>query len=235
MFSKRRHVLRLYTESITDEFIISNTQNKHLLNVLRLTVGSKFIAFNPNEGEWICEICSVSNKQVVAKRITCTRTYYPSQKLYIAFGIIKPDKMRFIIEKCTELGTTEFFPLITEYTQFRNINISKLKRIATQASEQSERIDVPVIHEPIKLLNLIESLSHNVVWLSAIEHLDCVNYKHQINNNVGFIVGPEGGFSDSERSLLASRTVPISLGCNILRAETACIACACLATYFKTF
>lgn len=229
MFAKHRHIPRLYVQPITEKFTVSDAQSRHLVNVFRLTTGSNFIAFNPNDGEWECEIISITKKQVVAKRIIRTRTCSYASKLYIAFGIIKPDNMRLIVEKCTELGTTEFFPLITEYTQYRNINISKFQAIAIQASEQSERIDVPVIHEPVLLPVFVEKLPPDVIWLSALERSGKAIYRHH-SDNVGFIIGSEGGFSDAERLLLAKKTEPISLGNNILRTETACIACACLAT-----
>lgn len=229
MLLKHRHIPRLYIVSITDEFCIKGDDANHL-NVFRLRVGNNFFAFNSNDGEWICEIVSITKKQVIAKRITHNRSYYPTSKLYIAFGIIKPDNMKLIIEKCTELGTTEFFPLTTDYSQYKNINISKLQTIATHASEQSERMDIPVIHNPIPLPVFVENLPSDVIWMSAIERFTNTTWQCPVGN-VGFIVGTEGGFSDLERSLLIAKTVPVSLGKNILRAETACITCACLAMY----
>lgn len=225
-----KHIPRIYIKQLADVFNLNEFQSNHLVNVFRLKIDDRFVGFNQIDGEWECTLQSVNKKSTVAKRISLIRTFEPKSKLYIAFGIIKPDNVRLIIEKCTELGVTEFFPLITDYTQCRNINIDKLQMVAIQASEQSERLDIPVIHEPMLLKNFIGHLPEGVTWMTALERFDGTK-SVCLNGDVGFIIGAEGGFSDHERALLTVKTIPISLGTNILRAETACITCACLHQY----
>lgn len=226
MHFSHRHIPRLYVASITEQFNLNAMQTNHLVSVFRLRVGDKFIAFNPKDGEWECKLNSISKKLVTANRISLIKLYQSRNKLYIAFGIIKPDNIKLIIEKCTELGTTEFFPLIAEYTQYKNINIEKLQTIAIQAVEQSEHMELPVIHTPMHLTDFVKQLPDDVVWMTALERSHYA--KAEYSGNAGFIIGPEGGFSNEECNLLASKTQPISLGEYILRTETACIACACL-------
>ncbi len=222
-----KHIPRLYIERLDCVFNLNEFQTNHLINVFRSKIGDKFIGFNETNGEWECELTSINKKSVIAKRISHIRSFVPKNKLCIAFGIIKPDNVRLIIEKCTELGTTEFFPLITDYTQFRVINIDKLQKVAIHASEQSERLDVPVINKPTLLNDFLKQLPSCITWLSALERFDGTK-SICLNGDVGFIIGAEGGFSDNERTLLIAKTIPISLGANILRTETACIACACM-------
>lgn len=232
MVTSHKHIPRIYVVQLNDVFNLNEFQVNHLVNVFRLNVGDKFIGFNQSAGEWECVIQSASKKLVTAERVLLKRTFKHRSKLCIAFGIIKPDNVRLIIEKCTELGATEFFPLGTNYTQRKDININKLKTVATQASEQSERIDIPIIHDPMTLKNFVEHLPTGITWMTALERFNGTK-PACLNGDIGFIVGSEGGFSDNERKLLVNKTTPISLGKNILRTETACITCACLYNFFN--
>ena len=136
-----------------------------------------------------------------------------------------------VIEKCTELGVTDYYILRSEYTNARN-DIEKLQRIAISASEQSERLDVPAIHEEQRLNEFITNLPDEYMWFSAIERDDEAISILDIspeNQNIGFIVGPEGGFSGAEKLLLQRYTTPIRLSHNILKTETSAMICCAIA------
>ena len=217
-----RHRARVYCASISEQFALSEAKAHHLSKVLRLKPGDKFLAFNNIDGEWLCEIVE-NSKTLTARKLSLNREpILPSNRFALAFCLIKPDNTRLVIEKCTELGVTDFYPLISDYTQLRTANLEKLRTIAEAAVEQSERIELPTIHDISKLSNFLLKLPAEFYWYSAIERYNSdviQNYK----SPPGFIVGPEGGFSPEEKKLLLQKTIPISLGQYILRAETACI------------
>lgn len=223
-----RHIPRIYSPDFNDElFEIPEFQVTHLVSVLRLKEGDSFFAFNKEEGEWLCSIVSIRKKIVKAKKIAFQRGFQKSNNLALAFSPIKPDNMRIIIEKGTELGVSDFYPIITKYTNSK-LNINKLESIAILASEQSERIDIPQIHDELLFEKFTNDLPIDFEWISAIERLEnsiSTDKLEMKNKNIGFIIGPEGGFSDSEKSILSKKTIPSCISNNILRAETAAVAC----------
>jgi 16S rRNA (uracil1498-N3)-methyltransferase len=150
------------------------------------------------------------------------------KKIGLAFSPIKPHNTGLIIEKCTELGVTDFWPIITKFTNY-TFKHQKMEVTAKSAVEQCGRLDIPVLHQETSFESFVNALPADFMWISAMERLG-KQYQSIFNidtssNNCGFIIGPEGGFSEIERSRLLSLTLPITLSSNILRSETAAIAC----------
>lgn len=223
-----RHVPRVYCPDLSAEVIqVPEFQVAHLVSVLRMTTGSRFFAFNKHDGEWICEVESIRKSTVLARKIELAREFQDSCFSALAVCIIKQDNMKLIIEKGTELGVTDFYLLRSEYTNAK-CNVEKLKLIAISAIEQSERLDVPTIHEETRLDEFISNLPSQFDWYAAIERLADEPVTGTLTNP-GFIIGPEGGFSDSEKTLIKQYAKPIRLSKNILRSETAAIVCAAMA------
>jgi 16S rRNA (uracil1498-N3)-methyltransferase len=131
------------------------------------------------------------------------------------------------MEKCTELGVTDFYPIVSQYTNHQ-INLSKNKLVVIGASEQSERLDIPRIHGEAEFENFVNNLPSDFRWISAIERQSSksiLDIEITSSVNYGFIVGPEGGFARAEIDLLSTKTIPVTLSNNILRSETAAISC----------
>ena len=231
-----KHIPRIYYNNSdyinnNSEVILPDRCNNHLINVFRMKTHDEVIIYNREYGEWLCNITEINRSKILVQCNQLLRQYKNSINASLAFCIIKYDNVKLIIEKCTELGITDFYPLISDYTQYNKLNIDKLNFIAIQASEQSERLDVPIIHNIFNINEFINNLPINVKWYSAIERTNN-NSNIDVNINIGFIIGPEGGFSEREKQLLINKTNQISLSKNILRAETACISCASLFSYF---
>ena len=223
-----KHIPRIYCLDLREEYFdIPQSQIVHLINVLRLKEGDKFISFNECDGEWLCQISEFCKKRTIGKKETLLRTFKgDAPKLALAVCIIKKEPLRFVIEKGTELGVTDFYPLISDYS-CNVCDEKKLDLVAISASEQCERLDIPTIHETQPLQSFLSDLPPDFKWFSAIERqnvnpLDCEDLKL---TNCGFIIGPEGGFSDNEKELLSRNTTSISLSKNILKAETAALTC----------
>ena len=220
-------MIRLYIENFEKDkhVTLSKEHHHYVVNVMRLKDNDEIIIFNQKNGEFLCKF--IYSKESIVIPTKCLRKYEKNIKsIYLAFSPIKSHLTNFIIEKATELGVNYIQPIITERTQIRNINIEKLTKIAIEASEQSERIDIPIINKAITFDKFIKSINNDINWFSALERSDSISIKDVTfeNNNSGLIVGPEGGFSDEEKDLLKQFTKPTSLGKNILRTETAIIA-----------
>jgi 16S rRNA (uracil1498-N3)-methyltransferase len=207
--------------SVNTTIYLDKQQIHYLAKVMRFKDGEIFTAFNSECGEWQVKF----NKESC---ICLTQTKEPlkSPQLWLAFAPIKHDALSFLIEKATELGVTNLQPILTDHTNSQRINLERIKKQAIEASEQCERLDVPTIHAPIHLNKFIAALPTNINWYFAMERS---THDKIIKKPCGFIIGPEGGWSETEKKLLNQKVTPISLGNNILRAETAAITCLSIA------
>lgn len=224
-----KHIPRIYCPDLTEEYFdIPQFQVIHLFSVFRLKPGDNFIAFNEKSGEWNCKVFELSKKKAIGKREKLKRKFNENRiKLALAFCIIKKDNVRFVIEKGAELGVSDFYPLISDYSN-NTFDEEKIKYTIISATEQCERIDIPQIHKVQNIDIFLRNLPQNLKWFSAIERqnnaisLDKTNIK---GLNSGFIIGPEGGFSEKEKEILVKNTTAVCLSNNILRSETAALTC----------
>ena len=222
-----KHVPRFFIENeiiFREDTSISPEQMFHANKVLRLKESDHVRIFNNISGEWECSIKSVKKNFVTPLKLLRN----PRDEIgpSIACALINPNKFSIMIEKITELGVQNIYPLITDYTQYKTFNKQKVKQIIIQACEQSRRLTVPKIYEPVKLKDFLGNLSENQKILVGVEKENATKMSHCIEKNIIFAVGPEGGFSD--REIEQFNSIPsVNLayfGRNILRSETAAIA-----------
>jgi 16S rRNA (uracil1498-N3)-methyltransferase len=212
---------RLYlTQTLNAGQIIelSRDQRHYLEKVLRFERGQHFFGFNEQCGEW-----KIVYEKPSYKSLDQRRAPEKTQPCWLAFSPIKNDPMNFLIEKATELGVTDFQPIFCERTNSHRLNIERLIKNSHEASQQCERLDVPKVHAPLGLREFLNKLPDNVQWYAALERSD--SDPVAIESPAGFVIGPEGGWSVQEQGMLKKCARPISLGKNILRAETAAIVC----------
>lgn len=153
----------------------------------------------------------------------------------LAFGCVRPGPMEEIIRHGTELGVTNFFPLILEHSNRRPAtSSSRWTNIAESACAQSGRFKKPLIHDPANFQTFLENnpVHRKLIHLSLrgearfiLDVLDSLSA-----DSIIFVIGPEGGFSDAEHALLLRRSsCAASLGFTKLRTETACVVAAGIA------
>ena len=222
---------RLYIKQPLNEnkSLVLSTEHLHYLqNVMRLKAGRKFRVFNEADGEFIAVIDKFEKKEAMANILQLIREPIIETPLTLAISIIKPDKMFDAINMAVQIGVTEIIPIIAERSQSQTINSERLAKIITEAAEQSERLSVPKYRKPIRLTEFISSPGFDMI-IYASEAEDKLNLIHNLKSfpaKLAYLVGPEGGFSETElKALELSRAAhSVSLGSNILRAETAVAA-----------
>ena len=220
----------LLSENLTDK--LDKSQSHYLTNVMRVKENEVFSLFN-KEGEWEAKILGISKSIVEFKTIKQLRQKKNMKELWLAFSPIKSNYQNFMIQKATELGVTKFLPIIFDRSVVRKINKERLEKIVIEASEQSNRINVPLI-EPIQ--NLDDFLKKNSMDLIFTD-LNSNNKKIDKSNLTGkpicIIIGPEGDFSETEREeILSFKGVqPLKISENILRSETAVISAISIINY----
>jgi 16S rRNA (uracil1498-N3)-methyltransferase len=230
-------------------------QARYLTSVMRQKVGDALLLFNGRDGEWRANLAEITKRGcllAVAER-TCEQNHSPDLDLVIA--LVKRARLETIVEKATELGVRRIRLLITRRTNADHTNLARLQTIATEASEQTGRLEVPSIVAPQKLDAIIRDWppSRQIMFCDeAGEDPDAkwggsagkaapalFNLKHAAQDTSSgtpffppwaIIVGPEGGFAMEERAALRSLpfVMPVSLGPRILRADTAAIAALAL-------
>ena len=134
---------------------LSENQSHYIKNVIRLNPGDKFSVFNSINGEWDASILSHGKDLTEFKVEKLSRPHEEQKNLWLAFSPIKKISQDLMFQKTTELGIQKFVPLLCERTVVREINIARGKKIAIEASEQSNRISVPEINKPELLKNFL--------------------------------------------------------------------------------
>lgn len=210
--------------------IISEELLNQWTKVLRFRPGEKVILFHDDGKEYFGEITSLSPK-IIQGNVTSVRvcdTELPV-KIILAQSILKsPDKFEWILQKGTELGVSEFYPIVTKRTERESLNkFDRLQRIILEAVEQSGRVHVPVLHEPIKFekLFLVPEIVQSQIFIPHFEHSASLSESYGGAKATTICIGPEGGFLDQEVVFAREHgATAVGLGKRILRSETAALA-----------
>lgn len=225
--------------------VITGEDVKHIYKVLRVKPGEKVVVNNLESEEFLGEVEEV-NKQEVSIKILEKLDVNNESNLRITLfqGMPKAAKMDLIVQKCVELGISDIIPTITDRVdvklkgEFKKLD--RLNKIALEACKQSKRTVIPTVSEPMsfeEVLNKIDELDlmvipyENATGYGIRAMVNSIENKSNIKN-VGIMVGPEGGFEESEIEALKEKGAHIvTLGPRILRTETAGFTCVSLIQY----
>jgi 16S rRNA (uracil1498-N3)-methyltransferase len=201
---------------------------RRLASVLRVRAGDPLLLFAGDGREWAASVTEIGRQSVtvtVAQQTRLEPPPAPVVELWVA--LVRAQRFDWAVEKATEAGADIIRPLVTQFAS-RGESAGKARRerwqrIAVEASEQCGRVFLPVIEEPAAFDALVANariplfIAHpgGLSWHEAAQLLP-------VSGAMALAIGPEGGFSDDEvRAAKARGGVPISLGPNILRTETA--------------
>ena len=204
----------------------------YLIDVMRLTSGDQVFVFNGRDGEWHVELTETDRRKALGKFIRQIRPQPDPTGPDLYFAPVKKTGTQFIVEKATELGVRSLRPITTEYTDRAQVKVDRLRANAIEAAEQCGRIDVPEVHEPVVLRSIVDGWPAGQTMIVADETgsgdaaLSVVLKIDSSGPPPTFMIGPQGGFSETE--LVFLRALPfvttVDLGPRILRAETAAVA-----------
>ena len=212
---------------------------KHIIKVLRIEAGEKVVLNDCQGTEYLAVISSTSKQEV---------EFESPVKIHLYQGLPKAQKMDLIVQKGTELGISDFIPVITLRVdvklkgEFKKLD--RLNRIALEAAKQSKRSIVPKVLEPISFDEALESMKELDLIIVPYENAEEFGIKSLINklreenatlneiSEVGIFIGPEGGIEEDEILKLKEIGAHIvTLGNRILRTETAGFTAASLIQY----
>lgn len=209
---------------------LGHEQSHYLSSVMRRQAGDALLLFNGADGEWLGIVFDVRKKGVVLEVKEKVREQTPAPDLELVVALVKRARLETIVEKAAELGAARVRLVITERTNADHAKVARLQAIAVEAAEQTGRLDVPEVLEPVKLPKLIQGWDAQRRLLFCDEGGDAPAALEALAGKPAgpwaVLIGPEGGFSPVEREVL--RALPYataaSLGPRILRADTAAIA-----------
>ena len=210
---------------------LDKTQSHYIHKVMRIKEGQNFSLFNQS-GEFEAKVENIIKGIVEFSVEKKLRSADNPTEIWLAFTPIKLNYLNLMIQKATELGVTRFIPLLTDRTVVRKINEKRIKKIIVEASEQSNRLNLPTLD---KLKNLEEFLKENIDITIHFGDLNSKNKKIDIKRDepLCILIGPEGDFSIKEREIISKmkNIIPININKNILRSETAAISMISIISY----
>ena len=224
---------RFYLPSLafkSDRLEIKDNRVVHQVGkVLRMWKDDFFHVFDGKK-EWLVQIEDINRRKMTVKKIEEVKNNAePKVKVSLYQAIPKkPALFELVVQKATEIGVSEIFPLVTKRTEKRRMSkFDRLKLIAMEATEQCGRMNIPTIRHPVNYDEIIENLSNGFIAYvyEGTKHLSDYEKDLRAASEIQVIIGPEGGLSESELALAKESSVkPFSLGSRILRTETAAIA-----------
>jgi len=225
-----------FKESLSNNLTgkLNKDQSHYLLKVMRIKKGDNFNLFNEN-GEWIAHFESIKSGFINFRLGKQIRSKEHKNELWLAFSPIKSNFFNFMIQKSTELGVTNFIPIIFDRTIVRKINSERLEKIIIEATEQSNRITPPSLEKPQNLKSFLKKNENKIDLIFT--DLNTKNKKIELNKDrnksLCIIIGPEGDFSEQERNnILNFKGVKsFKINENILRSETAVISSISILSY----
>jgi len=213
-----------------DELPCTPEQANYIRNVLRLSNAEKILTFNGSDGEWRAEICLQGKRACTLKLIEQVRGQTGGPDLEYLFAPLKRERLDYMVQKATELGVATLRPVYTQHTVAERVNLERMRSNVIQAAQQCGVLRLPEIHEPAKLSAALETWDTERYLIFADENADVTSpletLKDIKGSKLAVLIGPEGGFSEHERSLLTQHphVISISLGPRIMRADTAAVA-----------
>lgn len=207
------------------QVLLSAPQHHYLTKVMRLKAGQDVHVFNGTQGLWRAEL---AENHLVSLDHLLPQPPSP-QKMALFFSPIKAQN--WLIEKCVEVGVTDFFPILCRRTVVRHFCHTRHMKIVYEACEQSRRLNIPTIHPPAPLIKQIQNPPEPFTHSLAALMLDAPNPFSAPCS--GVFIGPEGGWSPEEIALFSATPPikPVHLGSSVLRAETAAVVASTLMRY----
>ncbi|MBR2916238.1 MAG: 16S rRNA (uracil(1498)-N(3))-methyltransferase [Clostridia bacterium] len=222
-------------ENIVDDKIKIIEDASHISKVLRMEVDDEIIVFDGSGTDYVAKLEVINPKECIASILSCSHSEAePDTKIYVFQGLPKAGKMETIVQKCVELGVCEIIPVqmqrcVVKLDQKGKTEKAKRwNKVSMEASKQCGRSIIPKVLEPVDFktsLEMLNDLDLSIMPYEVLGHEGKRGLKQVLNEfkgkTIGILIGPEGGFSDSEAEEAKENNIlQIGLGKRILRTET---------------
>ena len=234
---KKIHRIYLATDLKSDVHRCSMDLSHRILNVLRIKNNETISIFN-NKGQECLSRVSIEKKRVVLNLSKEIKSgIIKTKKISLCVSIINMKLMDLIIQKSVELGVTNFIPIYTQRSQYKNVDkkLDHWEKTVIHATEQCGRLDIMKLSHPVSLSNIDNIYQSSSKYLLH-QNGDKFKYDDLKSNDITLLVGPEGGLDDLEIDYLETNGWKMkTINVNILRTETACISVLTLLNNYDIF
>lgn len=226
-----------YTPDIQPQhstFMLSEDESKHAIRVLRLKVGEIIHLIDGRGGLYETSIIDAHPKRTTLNVLSVQQQYNKvDYELHVAVAPTKNiDRIEWFLEKATEVGLSEFTPIICDHSERKDVKVERLEKVCIAAIKQSLKAYLPKINPATSFSKFIAEIALDKELDKGIAH--CVNSDKKFISTAFkakkrylILIGPEGDFSEKEISqALDAGFIPISLGDSRLRTETAALTSA---------
>jgi 16S rRNA (uracil1498-N3)-methyltransferase len=209
-------------------------QANYLRNVLRLGAGDAILLFNGRDGEWHAEVSEAGKRATGLAVLRQVRAQENGPDIDYLFAPLKRARLDYMVEKATEMGAARLRPVLTRRTTPERVNLERMRANAIEAAEQCGILRLPQVLEPQRLERVVAAWEPGRRLVFCDEGADIADPLAALAKlepgPLAVLIGPEGGFEDSERELLSTQpfVTRIAMGPRILRADTAAVAALAL-------
>ncbi|MDC3040694.1 16S rRNA (uracil(1498)-N(3))-methyltransferase [Flavobacteriaceae bacterium] len=207
-----------------DKYVVMNEiDSKHIIRSFRKNIGDSIMITNGLG--YLCNAKIVEiGKKIKVKINSIEKFKSSSNSIHIALSPLKnASRFEWFVEKSTELGISQITPLVCEYSEKKKVNMDRLERILISSLKQSNQFFKPIINS-IKTFEDFIRDNEDELLMANLKTSNKIKRELFTRNNICLMIGPEGGFSDSEIKLAKKKNIKeITLGNSRLRSETAAI------------
>src|SRR6476659_7347924 len=229
---------RLFVDARLDpgeRIALEKNQSNYLGNVLRLAAGERVLVCNGRDCEWQVQIEGRKRPDSLSI-LAQTRPQDRLPDIAYVFAPLKHARLDYIVQKAVEMGASMLQPVLTRHTQVSRVNVERMRANVIEAAEQCGILSLAAVAEPVALDRFLEKRETRRLLVFCDEAADISNPVEALQQGltaaegIDILIGPEGGFAEEERALLLRqpRTLRLSLGPRILRADTAGVAALAL-------
>lgn len=231
---------------------LEGDEARHCAQVLRHQAGDEILVFSGAGDEADCRITQITRRSVSLEIIRLRHLRAEPFRITLAAALLKNEAWEWLVEKATELGASDIQPMIVEHgvVHLKPDDIprkmEKWRRLVLETCKQCQRAWMPRLHDPAPLKDIVERRGHDLALIASLSErartIRQTVQEFRLSGNAApssvlVLIGPEGDFTGAEQSAaIAAGVVPVTLGANVLRAETAAAASlAILAEELRSF
>ncbi len=216
------------------QFVFPIEESKHIVKVLRKTEGDELYITNGKGYLFTAKVLVADIKKCKVQITSKEKRHRPMHSLHMVVAPTKMnDRFEWFLEKATEIGVNQITPIICDHSERKVLKLERMEKVIQSAMKQSLQTYLPLLNEPILFSDFIKKEQHGLLFIAHCEDEEKAELKRRVaaDKDVTVLIGPEGDFSHSEIALAYEKGfIPVSLGKNRLRTETAAIvACATVA------
>ena len=234
---------KIFHPQVIEDYIeVSRDDSKHLIQVLRYGIGDVVAVSDTTGCTYETRIHHIENGVVTLETVKVIEEAAEGMEVYLCAGLLKGDKYEWVLQKATELNVSGIYPLMMDHCVIKlktdkwPDKAKRWEKIMEEGAKQCGRSVLPVLHSPTSLKEMKREPED--LWIVPYENEEDGSLQKALQSFTGrrifIFIGPEGGFSKEEIThLRAEQGVEITLGKNILRAETAAITALAIVQYEK--